>query len=532
MSQTLSAPARMGFQTRVVMALLITASLPLLTAMVLANTVIQRASGAAFQEEVGQHLERSLTVYGDLVEAMKTAMRHEGAAIAAHPAVVMGVDAADARGDTEPLRAALEGIAGAHPNLLTAELLAADGSVALRVERERPLEPAGERPFTVRVPTSTEQPASVLELTFAADKRRIDELESAQRFTRAWRGQADAYGGEAARSGYLAPFAVLFAITLALAVIVGILAVRPVIQRIHHLAEATRPVADGDLSVRVQDDGKDEIAYLAYAFNRMLDQLGRSRARIEFLKRMGEWQQMARRLAHEIKNPLTPILLAVEECHRRYQGDDPAFRKMLDTTKDIVVEEVESLRRLVSEFANFARLPRAALAEGDLGAFLREQQPRLLREELADDEDVELTFEIEEGELPVALDRTMMYRVLSNLVANAIQAAKADHDGARVRVRAVADEDSYILEVEDDGPGVPPQLGVSVFDPYVTTKQDGSGLGLTIVKKIVLDHGGHIDVDTSPLGGARFRVSLPPLGSEESFAALARSEAPIRSFRA
>src|SRR4030095_16465957 len=103
------------------------------------------------------------------------------------------------------------------------------------------------------------------------------------------------------------------------------------------------------------------------------------------LQRMGTWQEMARRLAHEIKNPLTPILLAVEECHRKYAGADPNFRKLLDTTLEVVEEEVGTLRRLVGEFSSFARLPRADLSEGDLGDFLREQvnHTLLLREELS-----------------------------------------------------------------------------------------------------------------------------------------------------
>src|SRR5690606_14161727 len=113
------------------------------------------------------------------------------------------------------------------------------------------------------------------------------------------------------------------------------------------------PVAGGDLSVRVDDSGNDEIAALARAFNDMLETMGDSRARIEFLKRVGEWQHMARRLAHEIKNPLTPIQLAVEECHQRYRGDDSDYQKLLDTTRDIVVEEVARLRRLVTEFSAF-----------------------------------------------------------------------------------------------------------------------------------------------------------------------------------
>src|SRR5262249_46705036 len=97
-----------------------------------------------------------------------------------------------------------------------------------------------------------------------------------------------------------------------------------------------------------------------------------SRSRIEYLQRIGAWQEMARRLAHEIKNPLTPIQLAVQECHRKYSGEDPRFRKLMDTTLEIVEEEVATLRRLLGDFSNIARLPHAELVRADIGSFLGE----------------------------------------------------------------------------------------------------------------------------------------------------------------
>src|SRR6185369_10607679 len=144
---------------------------------------------------------------------------------------------------------------------------------------------------------------------------------------------------------------------------------------------ATRPVAEGDLTVRARLDGDDEVADLGRSFDRMLEELAQSRARVEFLRRMSEWQQVARRLAHEIKNPLTPIMLAVEECHRRYSGDDPAYKRIVQTMLEVVEEEVGSLRRLCSEFSSFARLPRADLQPGDLAVFLRTQSARLRLED-------------------------------------------------------------------------------------------------------------------------------------------------------
>src|SRR6185369_7828295 len=138
----------------------------------------------------------------------------------------------------------------------------------------------------------------------------------------------------------------LFGLLLLLAVGAGLFVSRPVARRIGALAAATRPVAAGDLTVRVAVEGDDEVSELGRAFNRMLEELDRSRARVEFLRRMSEWQQMARHLAHEIKNPLTPIQLAVQECHRRYGGEDAAFRRILQTMYEVVEEEVGTLRRL------------------------------------------------------------------------------------------------------------------------------------------------------------------------------------------
>jgi len=140
----------------------------------------------------------------------------------------------------------------------------------------------------------------------------------------------------------------MLAITIAIGIAVALLVARPVTSGIAALSRATQPVAQGDLSVRVAVRGKGEVAELGRAFNRMLEELEQSRARVEFLRRVGEWQKVARTLAHEIKNPLTPIQLAVEECHRRYEGDDVEYRKILDTTLEIVCEEVGSLRRLVT----------------------------------------------------------------------------------------------------------------------------------------------------------------------------------------
>ena len=513
-------------ERRVIVALLVTAVVPLLTAMLLANEIIQRISSTAFQPEFGQHMDRSLGVYADLVSNMKRAMRAETEAMAANPEL-RAAASDEGREESSVLEKPLRALLAAHPQVLSVQVMDVDGESLALLRRALPIDEVTQRAFTVHKPLAQDDEGATLTVVYAADKRRLDEMAEAQTFAQAYRRLERVHRDEYLNRPYITVFALLLCVTVVLGVGVGVMVVRPATRRINELAAATRPVAEGDLSVRVDERGRDEVADLARAFNHMLETLGDSRARIEFLKRVGEWQTMARRLAHEIKNPLTPIQLAVQECHRRYDGDSKGYKRLLQTTLDIVVEEVQSLRRLVGEFAEFARLPRANLVEGDLSRFMRQQQPRIERDANNDAEDgVQLEMALDEERIPVALDRTMLYRVVSNLITNARQAAAAAHPdgGGKVSVRTSRTLQQCHLTVEDNGDGVPPDLRPTIFDPYVTTKAEGTGLGLTICKKIIIDHGGHIIVDDATLGGARFRITLPLLGTRSSEAALVQSE--------
>lgn len=511
-------------ERRVVTALLVTGILPLLAATWLADRIITNIALTAFHPEFEVHLERSLGLYKDLVESMKHGMRSEAVAIGTREPLRDAARRADAAAVTRELGAAL----AAHPSLLSLRVDTEEGDALAERKRDRPLDQARERAFTVVEPLGQleGEPSGGPNMVaiFAADNTRMTEMDEAQAFAQMYRSLATRKRSDLIDLPHLASFAALLGLTVVLAVFSGVMVVRPLIRRIHLLAAATRPVAAGDLSVRVEDRGRDEIADLASAFNLMLGELDQSRARVEFLKRVGEWQQMARRLAHEIKNPLTPIQLAVEECHRRYTGQEEGYKELLSTTRDIVVEEVASLRRLVGEFAAFARLPRSDLREAELREYLLEQKQRLESETASAGAEVTLELAVDDKPMPVALDRTMLYRVLSNLVANAAQATAAAHPQGRVILSASTENEQCVIDVDDDGPGIPPALRRAIFDPYVTTKKDGTGLGLTIAKKVVIDHGGHIDVEESPLGGARFRIRLPLWGTHASEAALSRSE--------
>ncbi len=532
---------------RVAFAIFVTALLPLVAGTLTARALLARVSATAFQPEFGAHLDQALGVYADLARALKQEMRAEAEAIAASEPL----RAAALARDGGALDAALASAFAAHPALVELRVETCAGADLGHRARPTPVDPGAERTLSVRralgpAPSDAagepggcaeDHPdALVLAATFAAPRGRLDELASLQSFTQAYHQIEHRHREEYLDQTYADVFLALLCGTVVLAVAAGALVVRPVTRRIARLAAATRPVAEGDLSVRVALEGDDEVADLGRAFDRMLEELAQSRARVEFLRRMSEWQKMARRLAHEIKNPLTPIQLAVEECHRRYRGDDPEFRRVLQTTFEVVEEEVGSLRRLVTEFAGFARLPRAALRPGDLGGFLREQAAHFAAADGDEDEralfaGVDVAFDVPDGAMPASIDEEMLHRALINVIRNAAQAIR---EGARagtgrrgqVRVAAREERGGYAITVDDDGPGIPAEVAPVLFDPYVTTRRDGTGLGLSIVKKIVVDHGGSIDAGSGPLGGARIRLVLPREGSAEARAALEREAGP------
>jgi nitrogen fixation/metabolism regulation signal transduction histidine kinase len=305
---------------------------------------------------------------------------------------------------------------------------------------------------------------------------------------------------------------------IAVAVGLGVLLARRVTRRVSVLAEATRRVGAGDLSVQVPTDTADEVGELTRSFNEMVEDMRVSRGRIDYLQRISAWQDFARRLAHEIKNPLTPIQLAVQEVHRTYDGTDEKHRRRLEDARAIVEEEIATLRRLVGEFSAFAKLPEAQLAPADLGDFVRDASRTIgVDEGAADAEDepdakgAELTLEVESAAMPVKIDAMMLKRCLDNLARNAMHAARAKHpeQGGRVVVAARRTKAEAVLEVRDNGAGVPVDKRARVFDPYYTTKAEGTGLGLAIVKKVILEHQGEIEVLDAPEGGATFRIRLP-----------------------
>jgi len=310
---------------------------------------------------------------------------------------------------------------------------------------------------------------------------------------------ADVTGGVRRLTLGVAALALLAALTTAL-VLSGRIA-----GPVRALAARARGVGAGDLE-HTAVEASDEVGELARAFASMTHELRTSRERLVQAERVAAWREMARRLAHELKNPIFPIQLSIETLRRALDQegaqDAQQFQALFRESSDTILDELRSLRSIVEEFSQFARMPPPRLAPTDLGELV-ERVLALYRARAA-------AVRIETGLAPglpaVPADRDLLGRALGNLVANALEAMP---DGGTLSVKTRAVEDGVALEVADTGPGLTEEQRTRLFTPYYTTKKGGTGLGLAIVQGIVSDHGGRIQVQSTPGAGTTFTLVLP-----------------------
>ena len=267
---------------------------------------------------------------------------------------------------------------------------------------------------------------------------------------------------------------------------------------IHQLTRGLAELAAGDLAVRVTPQRDDEVGRAIQAFNDMADTLKESTDRLVYLRQLESWQVVARKTAHEVKNSLTPIRLTVEEMLARY---DDADRGFMEQATQIVVDEIETLERRVRAFSQFAAEPPVSPAPLDVNSMLQERIA-LLRTAHP-----EVAYECRLEETPQAMaDPDLVKGILTNLLENAADAA--GHGGRILAATSLAHE-KVAIEVHDSGPGLSETARASLFQPTISFKKRGMGLGLSIARKSALLSGGDIVVVKGELGGAGFRVLLP-----------------------
>lgn len=482
-------------ELKLLVLLVLLTGVPLIISFTLSRTLFERSLMVGLEPDVTAALRDAVELHGRYVRAEKDRQTALARGLADSRAL------AAAATDPDALRALLRA-AVATPRVAAVELR---GPTALRVANPAIAEPTW-RLRTIELPLDGVAGYTTLRYTFGLEAAFLDRFERMESEVIAPRAALETYRDDLAADLSLR-FLIPLATAIFVAAVISLLVGRRVTRRLDALRRAMDRVAAGDLEVQVAPTGRDEVAELAERFNEMTRRLRDSRARIEHLTRVSAFQGIARRLAHEIKNPLTPILLAVQQVHRSYRGDDARYRRVVDTAAEIVEQEVATLKRLVENFSRFARLPPAEPQDADLAAFAREL--------VAAHPEIDGLLAIApEHPVIAAVDKGLLRQALTNLLKNAHEALRErgerDFEAApRVHLRVEELDDAVRLVVEDNGPGVAHDDRERIFEPYVTGKDDGTGLGLAIVKKIVLDHEGTIAATDSADGGARFEIVLP-----------------------
>ncbi|RPJ07888.1 MAG: HAMP domain-containing protein [Spirochaetaceae bacterium] len=299
---------------------------------------------------------------------------------------------------------------------------------------------------------------------------------------------------------------------LLLSIIISFYLSEEVVRPIIHLEEATRRVAQGDMSIRILTRSNDELGNLIDSFNLMVGELDSSKKKLQKSEKIAAWQEIAQRLAHEIKNPLTPIRLAAERIRKKYNelreaetGTD-SMNMIIDNSVQAIITEVNSLDKLLREFNDFAKLPDPSREQVNLKALVDE----VISAYAEMGHQVEFSSEGVDGKILLMIDRNQFRQVFANLFMNALHAMP---DGGKLQVRAdlvKKEKTNYCrIEVRDTGTGIDENVQPHIFNPYFTTKKGGTGLGLSIVERIVFDHDGNIWFESRKDSGTAFFIDLP-----------------------
>ena len=276
---------------------------------------------------------------------------------------------------------------------------------------------------------------------------------------------------------------------------------RPVVS----LAEAARRVAAGDLGAKVEVESSDELGELAVSFNRMTEDLAQQKDRTLQAERVAAWRELARRLAHELKNPLFPLQVTVENLMRAKQKAPEIFEEVFHEGTATLLAEINNLKAIIGRFSEFSKMPQPQRQPTQVNEVVRSVL-RVFHAQLQEKNQIAVRTNLAEALPEISADPDLLHRALQNLVLNAIDAMP---QGGELAIRTATLGDRVELSVSDTGSGLTQEECGRLFTPYYTTKQHGTGLGLAIVQSVVSDHGGKISVESTKEKGTTFRIELP-----------------------
>jgi signal transduction histidine kinase len=292
-----------------------------------------------------------------------------------------------------------------------------------------------------------------------------------------------------------------------LAILLSSWASARVTRPVEQLAEAAREVAGGNWNTQVDVTSSDELGELAQAFNRMTLELTEQRERLVQTERVAAWRELARRLAHELKNPLFPLQLTVENLIRAREQSPEVFEEILKESSSTLLAEIANLKTIISRFSEFSKMPQPQFQTVQINDIVQ-NVVRLFHAqfETPNRPAISCKLELDSHLQSIAADPELLHRAISNLVLNAMDAMS---NGGTLTLRTRKRERGIALEIEDTGNGLTAEECERLFTPYYTSKAHGTGLGLAIVQSVVTDHDGKISVRSQPGKGTAFLIELP-----------------------
>jgi two-component system nitrogen regulation sensor histidine kinase NtrY len=276
---------------------------------------------------------------------------------------------------------------------------------------------------------------------------------------------------------------------------------------VEQLALAAQEVAAGNWNTRVEVTGDDEIGQLADSFNRMTTEMLSQKERLIQSERVAAWRELARRLAHELKNPLFPLQLTVENLLRAKEQSPEQFDEVFRESSRTLLGEIANLKAIIGRFSEFSKMPQPQWQRVQINDAVKDVAQLFQAQfEAPGRTAIACRLELDQSLDPIAADPELLHRALSNLVLNAMDAMPG---AGTLTLRTRGGDGKVAIEVADTGSGLTREECERIFTPYYTSKQHGTGLGLAIVQSVVSDHGGRISVHSEPGRGTTFVIELP-----------------------
>lgn len=292
-----------------------------------------------------------------------------------------------------------------------------------------------------------------------------------------------------------------YAAVLIFIVTVGLILANRLSKPLRDLSDAAKVIGHGNLDIQLTAKSDDEVGELVRSFNEMAKELKAGRENLAQVERELAWKEMAKQVAHEIKNPLTPIKLSVQHLQRAYKDGVKDFGAMLEKVTHTVIEQIDVLSRIASEFSNFARMPERKFERVNLGQILTETM-RLFGEVRG----IEFRAKISDTPVMLVADRDELRRVFINIIRNSVQAMDK---GGVIIIESSVTHNLCTISISDTGAGIPEEIRSKVFQPNFSTKTDGMGLGLAISQKIIQDLNGTIELYSEVGRGTTVEMKIP-----------------------